>query len=71
MQSGGERAQSVQHGRSAFVILRQMAHLLPISSDRLGSTALAQGAPVPYAIAIAAGALLVLPQAQMFAVYTG
>jgi prepilin peptidase CpaA len=53
------------------VILRQMAHLLPISSDRLGSTALAQGAPVPYAIAIAAGALLVLPQAQMFAVYTG
>ena len=54
-----------------LVVLRQVAHLLPISSDVLGSTALAQGAPVPYAIAIAAGALLVLPQAQMFAVYTG
>ena len=52
------------------VVLRQVATLLPISSDRLGATALAQGAPVPYAIAIAAGALLVLPQAQMFAAYT-
>ena len=53
-----------------LVVLRQVATLLPISSDRLGATALAQGAPVPYAIAIAAGALLVLPQAQMFAAYT-
>lgn len=54
-----------------LVVLRQMVNMLPISSDVLGSTALAQGAPVPYAIAIAAGALLVLPQAQMFSVYTG
>ena len=54
-----------------LVVLRQMVNMLPISSDVLGSTALAQGAPVPYAIAIAAGALILLPQPQMFAVYTG
>ena len=54
-----------------LLVLRQLTHMMPITSDRLDGTALAQGAPVPYAIAIAAGALLVLPQAQMFAVYTG
>ncbi|MFP4519222.1 MAG: prepilin peptidase [Oceanicaulis sp.] len=49
--------------------LRRLGPILPVSAHALGKTALAQGAPAPYAVAIAAGALLLLPSSMIFAAY--
>lgn len=49
-----------------LIALRRISPALPVSAEVLGKTALAQGAPAPYAVAIAAGALLVLPRSALF-----
>jgi prepilin peptidase CpaA len=54
-----------------LIALRRLAPALPVSAESLGKTALAPGAPAPYAIAIAAGALFLLPQSAIFAAYAG
>jgi prepilin peptidase CpaA len=54
-----------------LIALRRVSPMLPVSAEALGKTALAQGAPAPYAIAIAAGSLLVLPQSTLFAALSG
>lgn len=50
-----------------LIALRRVAPALPVSAEAIGKSALAPGAPAPYAVAIAAGALLVLPQSALFA----
>ena len=55
----------------ALLALRRLVPALPVSPEAIGKTALAQGAPAPYAVAIAAGALFVLPQSALFAAYAG
>jgi prepilin peptidase CpaA len=55
----------------ALMVLRRLSPALPVSSDWIGRTALAQGAPAPYAVAIASGALILLPQSALFAAYGG
>jgi prepilin peptidase CpaA len=52
-----------------LLALRKLSPVLPVSPDALVKTPLAEGAPAPYAVAIAAGALLVLPQSAIFAAY--
>ena len=54
-----------------LIVARRLSPALPVSAEALGKTALAQGAPAPYAVAIAAGALVVLPQSAVFAAYSG
>ena len=54
-----------------LVVLRRLSPALPVSPDWIGRTALAQGAPAPYAVAIASGALIMLPQSALFAAYGG
>jgi prepilin peptidase CpaA len=54
-----------------LIALRRISPVLPVSAEALGKTALAQGAPAPYAVAIAAGALFVLPQSAVFSAYAG
>lgn len=49
--------------------LRKLSPALPVSPDVLGKTPLASGAPAPYAVAIAAGALLLLPTSEIFLAY--
>ena len=53
-----------------LLLLRQVAPMLPLSTDRLTGTVLAPAAPVPYAAAIAIGAFAVLPNTAVFAAYT-
>lgn len=55
----------------ALMVLRRLSPALPVSPDWIGRTALAQGAPAPYAVAIASGALIMLPQSALFAAYGG
>lgn len=50
-----------------LLALRRAAPLAGVPTGWLEETALAQGAPVPYGLAIAAGALWVLPQTPLFA----
>jgi len=45
---------------------RFVAPAIPQMAGRLTGTALAPGAPAPYGIAIAAGALITLPRSQIF-----
>lgn len=54
-----------------LIALRRLSPMLPVSAEAIGKTALAQGAPAPYAVAIAAGALFMLPQSALFAAYSG
>ncbi len=54
-----------------LMALRRVSPALPVSADWIGRTALAQGAPAPYAVAIASGALIMLPQSAVFAAYGG
>ena len=54
-----------------LIALRRLAPVLPVRAEAIGKTALAQGAPAPYAVAIAAGALFVLPQSAIFSAYAG
>ena len=49
--------------------LRKLSPVLPVSPHVLAKSPLAEGAPAPYAVAIAAGALLVLPSSAIFAAY--
>ena len=51
----------------ALVMLRRLAPWLPIDAARLDGTVLAPGQPAPYAVAIAAGALIALPQSALLA----
>ncbi|MCP2670964.1 prepilin peptidase [Maricaulaceae bacterium EIL42A08] len=53
----------------ALVLLRRVSPALPVDAEWLGKTALAQGAPAPYAVAIASGALLWLPNSALFSIY--
>lgn len=53
----------------ALILLRRISPALPVDPQTLGRTVLAQGAPAPYAVAIAAGALLVLPESAIFGAY--
>ena len=55
----------------ALLALRRVVPVLPLSPEVIGKTALADGAPAPYAVAIAAGALFALPQSAIFAAYVG
>ncbi|WP_199200481.1 A24 family peptidase [Alkalicaulis satelles] len=50
----------------ALVLARRIAPTIPQMAGRLTGTALAPGAPAPYGIAIAAGALIALPRSQIF-----
>jgi prepilin peptidase CpaA len=50
----------------ALIALRRLAPALPLSAETLAKSALAPGAPAPYAVAIAAGALLTLPRSALF-----
>lgn len=52
-----------------LIVLRRFTPALPVDADWIGKTALAQGAPAPYAVAIASGAMIWLPQSAIFAVY--
>ena len=52
-----------------LIILRVFSPALPMSPELLGKTPLAQGAPAPYAVAIAAGALMLLPASAVFTAY--
>ena len=52
-----------------LLLLRQVSPALPLSPELVSKTPLAQGAPAPYAVAIAAGALLLLPSSAMFAAF--
>lgn len=52
-----------------LLALRKLSPALPVNPDALAGTPLAQGAPAPYAVAIAAGALLLLPHSQIFTAY--
>lgn len=52
-----------------LVLLRRVSPALPVDAEWLGRTALAQGAPAPYAVAIASGAMIWLPQSAIFAAY--
>lgn len=54
-----------------LIALRRVAPALPVSAEVIGKSALAPGAPAPYAVAIAAGALLALPQSALFATLAG
>jgi len=49
-----------------LVLARRIAPAIPQMAGRLTGTALAPGAPAPYGIAIAAGALITLPRSQIF-----
>ncbi len=49
-----------------LVLARKIAPAIPQMAGRLTGTALAPGAPAPYGIAIAAGALITLPRSQIF-----
>lgn len=49
-----------------LIALRRISPALPVSAEFLGKTPLAQGAPAPYAVAIAAGTLIVLPGSTLF-----
>lgn len=49
-----------------LVLARRIAPAIPQMAGRLTGTALAPGAPAPYGIAIAAGALITLPRSQVF-----
>jgi prepilin peptidase CpaA len=53
-----------------LVGLRRLSPALPVDAAWLGKTALAPGAPAPYAVAIASGAMIWLPHSAIFAVYT-
>jgi len=48
-----------------LVLARRIAPAIPQMAGRLTGTALAPGAPAPYGIAIAAGALITLPRSQI------
>jgi len=52
-----------------LLLLRWASPALPVDAEWIGKTALAQGAPAPYAVAIAGGAMIWLPQSAIFAVY--
>lgn len=52
-----------------LVLLRSAARMVPSASPVLSVGVLAPGKPAPYAVAIAAGALITLPQASVFAAY--
>ncbi|MCR9130142.1 MAG: prepilin peptidase [Alphaproteobacteria bacterium] len=54
-----------------LIALRRVAPALPVSAETITNSALAPGAPAPYAVAIAAGALLALPQSALFAALAG
>jgi prepilin peptidase CpaA len=54
-----------------LLVLRRLSPAFQVDAQWLGKTALAQGAPVPYAVAIAGGAMIWLPQSQIFAAYVG
>ncbi|MCC5995795.1 MAG: prepilin peptidase [Oceanicaulis sp.] len=49
-----------------LVLARRIAPAIPQMAGRLTGTALAPGAPAPYALGIAAGALIALPRSQIF-----
>ncbi len=53
----------------ALVLLRRISPALPVDAEWIGKTALAQGAPAPYAVAIAGGAMLWLPHSALLAMY--
>lgn len=55
----------------ALVLLRSAVRFVPSAAPVLSGGVLAPGKPAPYAVAIAAGALIVLPQAAVFTAYAG
>ena len=55
----------------ALLVLRRMAPALPLNPDWVAKSPLAEGAPAPYAVALAAGALIALPQTELAAVFGG
>ncbi len=52
-----------------LLLLRRISPALPVDAEWLGKTALAQGAPAPYAVAICSGAMIWLPNSAIFGVY--
>ena len=58
-------------GALAFVLvmLRKYSPALPFDPAIVSKSALAQGAPAPYGVAIAAGALWLLPNSAIFTAY--
>ena len=52
-----------------LLVLRRFVPVLPLATSRFENTVLEPGAPAPYGVAIAAGALWVLPQSAIFAHY--
>ena len=52
-----------------LVALRTAAPALRLSPERVAGTPLAQGAPAPYAVALAAGALIVIPAGPLAAAF--
>jgi prepilin peptidase CpaA len=50
---------------------RRFAPVLPMSPARLAASPLAQGAPVPYGVAIAGGMLWTLPHSPLMAAFGG
>lgn len=52
-----------------LVMMRLLVPATSLKAEWVARTPLAQGNPAPYAIAIAAGALIALPQAPLFAVF--
>lgn len=54
---------------AALLLGRRFAPALPVSPERLAASPLGHGAPVPYGVAIAAGALWALPFSPLAAVF--
>lgn len=55
----------------ALLAGRRVAPGLPVSPERLAASPLAHGAPVPYGVAIAAGALWALPHSPLLVALAG
>jgi prepilin peptidase CpaA len=54
---------------AALLVGRRFGPALPVSPARLAASPLAHGAPVPYGVAIAAGALWALPHSPLIAAF--
>jgi len=54
-----------------LLVLRRAAAMLPLPAGLSSIAVLGDGKPVPYAVAIAVGAMVTLPNAAIFSAYTG
>jgi prepilin peptidase CpaA len=52
-----------------LLALRRIAPALPLQPEWVARSPLAEGAPAPYAVALAAGALIALPQTTLIAAF--